>query len=214
MLKWLHEDRKQETMKTKSEDRRKTIMDVAAEVFREVGFDGASMAEISARVGGSKATLYSYFKSKEELFVEVMMAAAIEAKKGVNWCEDKQGHISDILHEFGRTYLKFILNPTVLAIKRMLIAEGERSNIGKLYYERGPRNGWLKIANMLQKAIDRKELAVDDPWTAAMHLRGLLEAGLYEMRLFGAINKVTPKQINETAEKAINVFLRAYSSAK
>ena len=33
------------------------------------------MAEITSQVGGSKATLYSHFPSKEELFVECMMAA-------------------------------------------------------------------------------------------------------------------------------------------
>ena len=34
------------------------------------------MSEITAEVGGSKATIYSHFPSKEELFVECMMAAA------------------------------------------------------------------------------------------------------------------------------------------
>ena len=32
------------------------------------GYGATSMSTIAARVGGSKATLYHYFKSKEELF--------------------------------------------------------------------------------------------------------------------------------------------------
>src|SRR5690606_17572224 len=65
-----------EIMRSKSEARRDAILAVALEVFREVGFDAASMSQISARVGGSKATLYNYFASKEELLLEAMLFSA------------------------------------------------------------------------------------------------------------------------------------------
>src|SRR3569833_1853850 len=50
------------------DQRRERILDVAEEVFLEEGFAAASMSEIAARLGGSKGTLYNYFKSKDELF--------------------------------------------------------------------------------------------------------------------------------------------------
>ncbi len=62
-------------MKTKTESKRQAILKAAADVFREVGFERASMSEIRARIGGSKATLYNYFPSKEKLFFEVMYQA-------------------------------------------------------------------------------------------------------------------------------------------
>ncbi len=55
-------------MKTKTESKRQAILKAAADVFRDVGFERASMEEIRARIGGSKATLYNYFPSKEKLF--------------------------------------------------------------------------------------------------------------------------------------------------
>ena len=48
--------------------RRELILDVAQEVFLEEGFANASMSTIAARLGGSKGTLYNYFKSKDDLF--------------------------------------------------------------------------------------------------------------------------------------------------
>ena len=48
--------------------RREAILDVAQDVFLDEGFAAASMSTIAARLGGSKGTLYNYFKSKEELF--------------------------------------------------------------------------------------------------------------------------------------------------
>ena len=56
----------------KPEEKRQAILDVAAQAFRELGFERTSMSEIRARVGGSKETLYHYFPSKEILFFEVM----------------------------------------------------------------------------------------------------------------------------------------------
>jgi AcrR family transcriptional regulator len=47
-------------------------------VFLEAGFEAASMAQIAQRVGGSKATLYGYFPSKESLFVAAVHAASSE----------------------------------------------------------------------------------------------------------------------------------------
>ena len=42
----------------------------------ELGFERTSMSEICTRLGGSKATLYNYFASKEALFLEVMFQAS------------------------------------------------------------------------------------------------------------------------------------------
>ena len=63
-------------MRTKTEEKRQAILDVAAATFGELGFERTSMSEICARLGGSKATIYNYFPSKEALFVEVMFQAS------------------------------------------------------------------------------------------------------------------------------------------
>ena len=40
------------------------MLDIARAAFLREGYAAASMSEIAAKVGGSKATLYSYFPSK------------------------------------------------------------------------------------------------------------------------------------------------------
>ncbi len=45
-----------------------TFLDGARRVFFDKGFDGASMDEIARAGGVSKATIYVYFDSKEDLF--------------------------------------------------------------------------------------------------------------------------------------------------
>ncbi len=61
-------------------------MDGAAELFSRQGYRATSMIEIAAAVGLSKATLYHYFRNKEEILVrlyEEVMADAIENAREV-----------------------------------------------------------------------------------------------------------------------------------
>lgn len=50
---------------------RMSIIDRAIDAFAENGFQGTKMIDIAKKVGISKATLYSYFDSKDELFLAV-----------------------------------------------------------------------------------------------------------------------------------------------
>src|SRR5215470_19271528 len=51
------------------------IVEVALEVFAEKGFAAAKLDDIARRAGISKATLYLYFETKEEIFRAVARAA-------------------------------------------------------------------------------------------------------------------------------------------
>ena len=52
--------------------RKKRIIDGALKVFNDVGIEKTTMDEIALESGFGKATLYYYFSSKDEVFVEIM----------------------------------------------------------------------------------------------------------------------------------------------
>src|SRR3990172_9523505 len=52
--------------------RRQAILDAARELFLERGYDGISMGDVVERAGGSLATVYSCFGSKEGLFDAIL----------------------------------------------------------------------------------------------------------------------------------------------
>jgi AcrR family transcriptional regulator len=54
------------------EDRRLAIVETAAKLYAERGFLGASIADLAAACGASKALIYHYFPSKEDILFEVM----------------------------------------------------------------------------------------------------------------------------------------------
>jgi AcrR family transcriptional regulator len=51
--------------------RRREVMEAAVAVFSERGYRAASMADIAARLGMGKASLYHYVSSKEEVLIEL-----------------------------------------------------------------------------------------------------------------------------------------------
>jgi AcrR family transcriptional regulator len=198
-------------MRVKTEEKRQAIVDAAFEVFSEVGFEQASMSEIAARAGGSKATLYSYFQSKEEMFAEFMTAAAQQVIAAFHLLKTSVP-VRDALGSFGKHYLVAVLRPQLLAVRRLAHQAGGRSNVGALFYERGPKRGWQMMAAFLQQLIDAGQLRSCNAAIASAHLRTLYEAELMELCLFGVPADTSPRNIAKVVQRAVDVFMAAYGS--
>jgi TetR/AcrR family transcriptional regulator, fatty acid metabolism regulator protein len=63
---------------SRGELRRRTIMEVASEVFGKKGYGGATISEIAGKAGIAEASIYQYFKSKEQLLLSVLGTWFIE----------------------------------------------------------------------------------------------------------------------------------------
>jgi len=197
-------------MRVKSEARRQAIIEVAKEAFIRQGFENTSMSEIACRVGGSKATLYNYFSSKEEIFAAVMESSATEKITHAFKILEDSDDIRTTLTNFGMHYLHSILAPDIMAIRKMALNEADRSDIGRHFYENGPKKGWELISNYLQKQIDQNNLITCDAGICAMHLKALLEAEVVEPYALGVITPPDENQLTAIVERAITVFLQAY----
>jgi AcrR family transcriptional regulator len=198
-------------MRTKTDDRRAAFIKAALSVFREVGYERASMSEISQRAGGSKATLYNYFKSKEELYAEAMLEAiGIQASEIMLILDPSRTDVSGLLNEFGLSYLKVITSPEVVANKRTAISQSPNSDFGKILYNRGERRAWAKVADYLGRLMAGGVLRPGDPAIAALHFQGLLECGMLEPCLYGA---EPLRKIEDAAASAVEALLTLYGHA-
>ena len=192
--------------------RRELILDVAQSVFLEEGFANASMSVIAARLGGSKGTLYNYFKSKDDLFnayverrclwQDEIFAAPLDGETP-----------QDSLRRIGRAYLTRVLTDFNLRNFRLIAAEAERAQeIGLTYYEAGPRKGAERVAELLQGMADAGHLDLDDPLEAAHQFLGLVQNRYFKARLCNAIPELTQKQIEDEAALGTKTFLRAFGT--
>jgi len=198
-------------MRTKSEAKRQGILDAASEVFRVTGFEGASMSDICAKAGYSRATLYSYFPSKEALFLEVMLAGGQAQADAITAALDPETpNMKESLIHFGKDLLAFIYSPEILALRRLAIAEATRSDFGLMFYARSRKQGEAVVVDFLKRAMDAGRLRQADPSVAAAHLSGLLGAELEEMFYYAEIPALDPLHLDRIATSAVTVFMAAY----
>jgi AcrR family transcriptional regulator len=198
-------------MKAKTEAKRIAILKAAGEVFQEVGFERASMSDIRARTGGSKATLYNYFPSKEKLFFEVMhQAKTKELEETVALLNADADEIKQELLHFGQRFLRVLYSPEAMAIRHLTIAESRRSESGKLSFDRAVLPLEKQVAEFLKKVMKRGELRTADAQFAAIHLLSLLESEFMQRALLGVLKPVKPEAINGAVRRAVEVFLCGY----
>jgi len=198
-------------MKTKTESKRQAILKAAADVFREVGFERASMSEINARIGGSKATLYNYFPSKEKLFFEVMyQAKELELVKITAALNPDTDDLKQELLHFGKKLLPVLYSPDAIAIRRLAIAELGHSDIGKVVFEGSTAPMEKQVAEFLNKAMKRGVLRTTDAKTAAVHLLSLLESELLQRVLLGVMDSLKPEAVKGVVRGAVDVFQSGY----
>jgi AcrR family transcriptional regulator len=199
-------------VKSKTEAKRQEILKAAAEVFREVGYERATMSDIRARIGGSKATLYNYFPSKESLLLEVMHhTKEVELQAVVVGLDVGAEDVRKELLRFGQEFLAVLYSPETIAIRRLSIAESRHSEIGRVSFERAVHPVEKKVAEFLRTAMKRGELRTADPKIAAMHFLSLLESELLQRMLLGVIEAVKRETLTSAARRAVNVFLSGYA---
>jgi AcrR family transcriptional regulator len=196
-------------LRVKTDTRRSAIAASAWEVFRENGFERTTMAEVTARVGGSKATIYSYFPSKGDLFAAAVEHGLREASQEPFRQLALPGPLPARLLRFARAYMASRLLPDMIAVDRILVAEAGRSDVFATMRDKSFQKRRL-IADQLELAMASGELRDDDPIRAAIHLLALIEADVIDRHLHGD-RTVTPELVEEQIHQGIDCFLRAYA---
>jgi TetR/AcrR family transcriptional repressor of mexJK operon len=175
--------------------RRAQIRNAARELFLREGFEGASTDAIVAAAGiASKETLYRHYRSKEELFVDVIRSMTVEGPLLGDLLEREPApatldELRSLLRLLVARMLKAMLQPEYLALMRIVAAALPRfPELGALYREAVPLRALGYIEELLRRGqaagilrsdrdsrlLSRMVLGV--PLTYAI-LDGLLEGG-------------------------------------
>lgn len=197
-------------MRTKTDAKRQEILAAASALFHEHGVASVTMADVCEAVGASKATLYRYFPSKTELVIASLLEGAIDRAARIFESLDPEADLEAELTRFGSEYLALALADETIRSRRSLIAEGARLGLGQTFFEAGPHPTWGIMADFLGARMTEGRLARATPWTAAMHLRGLLEADVINRALLGAKVDRSKAKLQALAADSVRVFLRAY----
>lgn len=199
-------------MRTLTNERRQAIIDTAADLFQEMGYERTSMNEVAKRVGGSKATLYNYFASKEALFEIVVRtysthflnAAASELSSyGVGLMTFEQK-----LTRFGERMMEVLLTDNkALRIYRCVLAEAGNSDIGELFRAAGPQESIAKLAELMSLAMSNGELMPGDSTVRALQFTALLKAEVDSRLLERTPEPWSITQVKNIVARGVQLFL-------
>jgi TetR/AcrR family transcriptional regulator, mexJK operon transcriptional repressor len=192
----------------RKQERRQAVIQAARASFLEHGYAATSMSGLLDTLGGSKGTLWGYFRSKEDLFAAVIVDATAQVRADLSGRMATDEDLAQGLHDFCRSFLRTVESPEDLAVWRLIVAEGNRfPELGRIFYEQVARFPEEILTDFLAKFVGR-ELRDEDPRRMALMLISLC-AGRHYRLVFG-VEPASLDSIDVAAAEFVDLFLRAY----
>jgi len=193
--------------------KRQLVLDAATALFMAQGYGAVSMDAIARAAGVSKATLYAYFSSKDQLFATIIGEACRQnIVVSNNFLPGDEADVRAALTALAGQTLRFLLEERPLAIHRVVISESVRfPELGRAFHDNGPGVFRRMFGDWLTAETAAGRLAVPDPAIAADQFIGLLRSGLYLRATLGLTPPPTEAEIDATVAATVDVFLKAYA---
>ena len=189
------------------------VLSGARQVFLADGFEGASVDDIAKASGVSKATLYSYFPDKRLLFTEVVRVECQHQTDQATANIDINAPAGTVLRAVASHLVAFVLSDFAQSVYRICVAEAERfPELGREFYESGPRVAKQTIAAFLSQAVSKGELQIDDIDLAAYQFAELCKADIFHKRVFGVRDGFSKDEIDRVINGAVDMFLARYGA--
>lgn len=194
-------------------DKAESILAAAWQSFLARGFGAVSMDAIAREAGASKATVYAYFASKEELFGAVIAREGERYFRGFSAGELDPCAVEASLAEIARRFLDLVLSPEAIAINRIIISEASRfPQLGEVFWRAGPERTRVQIEAFLSRAVAAGTLAVADTRVAAEQFVALLRGDIHQRQLLRLDDGVDAAELAAATEAAVATFLKAFGA--
>lgn len=191
--------------------KRRQVLDAAAELFMAQGYGATSMDAVAAQARVSKATLYAYFAGKDELFAAMVgEACARHAEASGEGRGEDQEDVRAALAAIGRSYLAFLFRDDVMAIHRVVMAEGPRfPELVEAFFQSGPKKIIAWLSGWMRGRQERGALGQGEPEMMAEQFLALLRTSGFMRRILG-LPEDGEGEVARTVEAAVRTFLAAY----
>lgn len=200
------------------EQLRASLIDAARDLLLEQGLDGLSMRAIAERVEYSPATIYLYFRDKDELVREVVQTGFDRLSDVVLQERERTGDTAtpaELYGAMGRAYARFALeNPAYFRVMFELPTTAQLCEPSG----EAPETGLDQSALMIHQAMCEGQLAPGDARRTAVIGWGLIH-GLTTLYLSGHLRDEVPDadgfiQLIEDAMQSIYVGWRPMAAGE
>jgi TetR/AcrR family transcriptional repressor of mexJK operon len=187
--------------------RAKRVIEVAANMFLERGFDATSMEAVAEKAGIAKPTLYAWYRDKSELFTAVLgrLIEHFLAPLGRRQHDLEGTDAETALTEIARHLIAVAWSPGALAVSRIVTMQAERfPELERLAHEEGWVAAVKGVARVLAHFVEQKEISIGDPELAADMFLNLVLGRAPRGR---TLRPPTPETMEKRVQAAVRLFL-------
>lgn len=206
----------------KTQATKQAILQAARIHFAEVGFAKTKVSNIAKKAQVANGTIYSYFKTKDELFegvIEDILDQDLRLIKATD-LQSQQSVYSFLLEHFDKI-VSTVEKSGRDGISRLVLKEGENfPNIKEIYFQRVLSPYLVEFEKLIQIAIDREEIASVNPKEFSLLLiaptwMGVLYNGMLQSTEIVNINILFRTNLyalfHANLEKTANSYIQLHS---
>ena len=163
---------------------RKRICEATVDLLAARGYGGTSMADIAQQVGLSKAGLYNYYRSKEELLLELLKRSIEAWRDASRESLEREGSVEERLRRHFETAVDFAIDqPSTVTVMRVTtsLIDGELGERVLAIVSRYKAEYQKTLEAFFLEALERGEALDAKPTDLALSWRSFLDGFLRQL---------------------------------
>jgi len=191
--------------------RQQVVLTAALDLLVEAG-DGLTMTAVARRASCSKETLYKWFGDREGLLTATVQWQAAKVRiPAVDRRTLDPGSLKASIQQFGRDLLGTIAGTTSVTLNRLAVSHAaDDEGLGAIVLENGRFSMGKRLKPLLEAGRDARLLRFENSELAFRTFFGLVVRDVQIRLLLGESLSLTPKEIEQDAERATEQFLQLY----
>jgi AcrR family transcriptional regulator len=185
------------------------IREVALHLFLDLDYDGTSMEAIAKAAGTTKVTVYTRFKSKEELFGSVLWWALQrrdwpQPEPDVPDLDDLRGSLLSV----AQAAIKRALDPSVIKLSRIAATHALRfPDIAHRTVLSGVSARYSLVVELLKHHAAKGNIVAEEPAILAEHFLAMVSGAPARLASFGIVRDERSQQ--RRLRVAVDLFVRS-----
>ena len=196
-------------------DKRRAILDAAAEVFGESGYERASVDAIALKAAVSKPTIYNHFGTKEQLFRESIAESAAtvnqQSMDAITAFNPRSANWRAELNDLVIALTQCSRSECAQSVQRQIYSEVKRDpEVYRAVRSRAIDPITNALAGQLAMLANAGRLEIPNPLLAAKQLLALATAEIVELTELGG-RTATNAEVRKAAAAAVDTFVAAFA---
>ncbi len=198
-----------------SEQFRERILDAATHLLLTHGYGATSIEAIASAAGVSKRTFYHRFDDKKTLMSAVVGRLINSVRPPTQVPPIDGGGLEQVLQDLARLMLRAALNPNILALYRLIVAESARfPDLAAAVAQAGGRQEAMQlVVELLMRDAQLRELGVANAAFAAEQFLQMV-VSLPQMRSIGLGTPMSSDDLESWLRRSVALFIGGLNSLK